>query len=55
MYFVFYLVNTQLAGAVVLSRVLSDMYFKCDEEILADTLINLIADIQVEHRIKETL
>lgn len=35
MYFSCYIVNTQLAGAVVLSRVLSEMYFKWDEEILA--------------------
>jgi len=35
MYFSSNIVNTQLAGAVVLSRVLSEMYFKWDEEILA--------------------
>ena len=45
----------QMAGAVVLSRVITEKYFSWEESILCETILAVMLDLSVDHRLRTAL
>ena len=44
-----------MAGAVVLSRVITEKYFSWEESILCETILAVMLDLSVDHRLRTAL